>query len=53
MFKIPELSFKHLHLHLGNLADAFIQSDFNQYICQEKEEQKYITVGTVRIFIET
>ena len=39
----------HLHLHL---EDAFIQSDYNKHIFQKKEKQQYITVGTVRMFIE-
>ena len=40
--------------HSGHLADAFIQSDLQyvQYICQKKEKQQYITVSTVRMFIE-
>ena len=37
-------------LHLGHLADAFIQSDLQSYICQKK--QQYISVGTDWMFIE-
>ena len=37
-------------LHLGQSADAFIQSD-SKYIGQ-KYETYYIAVGTVRMFIE-
>jgi hypothetical protein len=25
---------------------------YNKYICQKKEKQQYISVGTVRMFIE-
>ena len=32
--------------------DAFIQSDLHKYICQKKEKQQHIAVGTVRMFIE-
>jgi len=37
------LHIKHLHLHLGHLADAFIQSDL-QRVHLLKERQQYITV---------
>ena len=42
-----------LHLRLGHLADASIQSSYIKYICQGKEKQQYISDGAVRIFIET
>ena len=35
-------------LHLGHLADVLFQSDENK----ERKVKHYITVGTVRIFIE-
>ena len=41
------------YLNLGHLAGAFIQATNNNYSCQEKEKQQYITVNTVRMFIET
>ena len=28
------------------------KAPYNNYICQEKEKQQYIFVGTVRMFIE-
>ena len=37
-----------VHLHLGHLAHAFIQSDIHF-----SGETRYITVGTVRMFIES
>ena len=44
----------HSHLHLGNLADTFIQSDFQYvlYVCHKKEKQQCKAVSTVRMFIE-
>ena len=32
----------HLHLHLGQLADAFVQSELpNKYLCHKKETTTY------------
>ena len=28
------------------------KTNYNKYICQEKEKQQYISVGAVRMFIE-
>ena len=39
----------HSHSHSGH--SAFIQSDL-QYICQQKEKQKYLSVGAVGMFTE-
>ena len=42
-----------LHLHLGHLADAFIQSNLKEVcLLEERETTMYIAVGTVRMFIE-
>ena len=37
----------HLHLHSGHL-----EATSNKYICQKKEKQQCIAVGTERMFIE-
>ena len=39
-----------IHLHLGHLADAFIQGDLQ--LVHLSEEKRYIAVGTVRMLIE-
>jgi len=38
----------HLHLHLGHLADAFIQSDL-QRVHLLKEREQYITLVPERV----
>ena len=40
-----------LQLHQGHL-DAFIQSNLQLVHLSEEEKQQYITVGTVRMFID-
>ena len=42
----------HLHLHLGHLADGFIQSDKKTTTIHHKREKQFIAVGTVKMFIE-
>ena len=43
------VNYIYIHLHL---ADAFIQSALHKNICQKKEKQQYIALGTERMFIE-
>ena len=36
------------YLHSGRLADALSNAIYNEYVCQKKEKQPYISVGAVQ-----
>ena len=48
-----EVTFRALYIQGNHHSDALIRSDLQfKSICQKKEKQQYISVSTVRMFLE-
>ena len=43
----------YIHINIQGVQQTLLsKATYNQYICQKKGKQQYISVGTVRMFIE-
>ena len=43
----------YIHIYIQGVQQTLLsKATYNQYICQKKGKQQYISVGTVRMFIE-
>ena len=49
---LPQVSGE-VYVHIEGIKQTLLsKASYNKYICQKKQKQQYITVGTVRMFLE-
>ena len=41
-----------IYINIEGIKTLLSKATYNNYICEKKEKQQYISVGTVRMFIE-